>query len=340
MLCSCCGNAPIVLVCRNNGFTMIRVKSGCGAPTFLDSVLYGMNKKGDELLATIDVGRNQCYSPVTVKVDHKRHVWVACEDLNSASPAEFGGEQEYGSAGTVENSYTYDATQFCGSGYGFCVAESFDGGADNQGHVFAELSAGWTVIGQEVHYMNPGFYWWNAKGSAAPGSFIRVSRYCKPFCAIYYMDADRAGNIWFDFTIAHDGAGGAGLGEVTNPTTSPSVKIVLPAGTLGYPGGVYVSNHGSVLNVTDQDSRETYQYHLPVTKTSKPFDVLGPTLMSSGSEGRPIAGGFNKADSALALGDFYGWLDLGKVPANTWSISAKADCAGPCLGIAFTPSDK
>jgi hypothetical protein len=307
---------------------------------FIDSALYGMNKKGDELLATIDVARNRCYSPVTVKVDRKRNVRVACEELYPHYPAEFGGQQVYRPNGTLEKSYAFDASRFCGSGYEFCAAESFDGGVDDEGHVFAELSAGDTVLAHQAKYMNPGFYWWNAKDPTAPGTFIRASRYGKPFYAIYYMDTDRRGNIWFDFTIARDGAGGAGLGEVTNPTTSPRVKIVLPAGTYGYPGGVYVSNHGSVLNVTDQDSRETYQYHLPVGKMSKPFDVLGPTPIGSGSEGRPTAGGFNKADSALALGDFHGWVDVGKLPANTWSIGAKADCAGPCLGVAYTPSDK
>jgi len=305
---------------------------------FLDSYLYGLNKKGDEV-TTIDIARNQCYSPVTVKVDHKQNAWVACETLYPHYPALFGGEQEYGSDGTLEQSYAFDASRFCGSGYEFCAAESFDGGADNEGHVFAELSAGDTVIGHVAQYMNPGFYWWNAKDPTA-GTFIRASRYCKPFCAIDYMDTDRAGNIWFDFTIAQGSAGGSGLGEVTNPTTSPTVKIVLPAGTYGSPGGVYVSNHASVLNVTDQDSRETYQYHLPVRKTSKPFKVLGPTPIGSGSEGRPTTGGFNKADSALALGDFHGWVDVGKLPANAWSMRAKADCKGPCLGVAYTPSDK
>ena len=122
------------------------------------------------------------------------------------------------------------------------------------------------------------------------------------------MDTDSSGNIWFDFSTSAAGDKGyGGLGEVTNPTTSPSVRIVLPAGTYGFPGGVYVSCHGSVLEVTDQESRETYQYRLPVTKMSEPFNVLGPTETKYGV-GNPVSGGFNKAETAFALADLK-WID-------------------------------
>ncbi len=307
----------------------------------IDSYIYAMNKKGTKVLGTIDTAANGCYSPVTIKIDHKQNIWVGCEELDVTYPAEFGGEQEYSSSGSVQRSYAFDASKFCGSAYSYCVADSFDGGWDGAGHVFAELSSGDTVINRTVYYLNPGFYWWNSNEPSGPGTFIRASGYCRPVCAVDFMDTDRSGNIWFDFSTSSQGSKGyGGLGEVTNPTTSPKIKIALPAGTYGSAGGVYVSGHGSVLNVTDQESRETYQYRLPVTRMSAPFNVLGPTLEKYSIEGRPVSGGFNKTESAFALADLT-WIDIGKLPANRWSMSPMADCAdNPCLGVGYTPSDK
>ena len=300
------------------------------------SDLLGLNKKVDKVLVDVDTSASNCFTPVTVKVDHKQNVWIACEELNPHYPANFGGEQEYSSSGTVEQSYAFDASRYCVSGYRFCAAESLDGGPDNRGHVFAELSGGDSVVGSGTpHFMNPGFYWWDANDPSGPGTFIRASRYCKPLCAIYYMDTDNSGNIWFDFATGDNGSG-AGLGEITNPTSSPSVKIVLPAGTYQYPAGVYVSKHGAVLNVTDQGTRYTYQYRLPVKPTSTPFNVLGPAI------GLPIAGGFNKTESALALGDYASGINIGKLPANRWSTKGcglKSN-ESPCWGVAYTPSGK
>jgi hypothetical protein len=99
-----------------------------------------------------------------------------------------------------------------------------------------------------------------------------------------------------------------------------------------------VSGKGTVLNVTDGGTRLTYQYHLPVTRNSTPFNTLGPTTMDKQGYGFPISGGFNKTESALALSDKYGWIDVGEVSANTWKRQPNGLC--PCGGAAFTPSDK
>jgi hypothetical protein len=299
--------------------------------------LLGLDKGGN-VVVTVDAWDNGCTPPLTVKVDHEQNVWVACQFLNP--PYLWGGEQEYSSSGTVKRSYAFDASRFCGSGYSRCAAQSWDGGWDNKGHVFAELSEGTWLFGSTnsrvVHNMRLGFFWWNANDPSGPATFIRASRYCKPMCGVYYMDTDRAGNIWFDFSsTGYPGLKG-GLGEVTNPTTSPSVRVVFPAGTYQQPGGVYVSGHGTVLNVTDELAQLIYQYHLPVTRTSRPFNVLGPT------RGAPLSGGFNKAESAMALGDLRSGIHIGNLRANLWSLYA---CyvpheSSPCSGAAFTPSDK
>lgn len=306
--------------------------------------LFGFNKGATKMLAMSDLSEAGCYGPRTVKVDHEQNIWVACESLmpQYGGSTAFGGEQESNNGGNPVYNYSFDAYSQCirvAHGEGAppgtqCAAKSFDGGWDSKGHVFAELSIGYRVRGDQVSYLNPGFYWWNAKKRYDRPTFIQVSSYCRPFCYIYYMDTDNAGNIWFDFATQPMGYGpGAGLGEVTNPTTSPSVKIVLPPGTYKDPGGVYVSNHGKALNVTDTSTGKTYQYHLPVTESANPFNVLGPAGIG------PVSGGFNEAETALALVDSRG-IDIGKLPENTWRTRQEKNCCLPFGGAAYTPSDK
>jgi hypothetical protein len=318
--------------------------------------LFGFNKGATKMLTMSDLSEAGCFGPRTVKVDHEQNIWVACESLTPqyGGGTNFGGEQEYihGGSGYVQN-YSFDAFDEClkiAHGEGLppgarCTAKSFDGGTDNKGHVFAELSLGYRVNGgNETIYFSPGFYWWNAKKPYDRAKFIQVSKgYCLPFCYIYYMDTDNAGNIWFDFATQPMGYGpAAGLGEVTHPTTSPAVKIILPPGTYKNPGGVYVSGHGTVLNVTDTAVGKTYQYHLPVTESASPFNVLAPKKhrRHDGYNGGPVAGGFNQTETAFALVDSRGWIDIGKLPENTWLFRQKKNCCLPFGGAAYTPSDK
>ncbi len=300
-----------------------------------ESYLFGVNGALTKTVDIIDTKSNGCYEPAAIKVDHEQNIWVACEEVNPTS-RQFGGELEYGSNGAFKRSYGFSPAQ-CDS-RSDCYAVSYDGGPDKFGHVFAELSAG------NFYYLphwnlNPGFYWWNAGDPSAPATFIQASLYCAPFCQISYMDTDNSGNIWFSFAGPSIGKREypAGLGEVTNPTTSPSVKVVLRPGTFKGASGVYVSGDGTVLNVTDSVTRKTYQYRLPVKRNSKPFNILGPTARRHGM-GVPVSGGFNEDESELALGDSFGWIDIGQIRTNTWSIYPKPDFA--CLGAAFTPSDK
>ena len=303
-----------------------------------DNYLFGVDATLNKTVVVIDTMGYSCYGPATVKVDHKRNVWIACNAIHPTSFAQYGGEQEYGSDGEFKRSYRYDASAQC-SHLPYCYAESLDGGPDKFGHVFAELSYGNFSQGSRM-LLNPGFYWWNKDDRSAPATFIPVSLYCAPFCDVDYMDTDDDGNIWFDFhgPILGNEQYSGGLGEVTHPTTKPSVKVILPPGSFRAPGGVYVSGHGTVLNVTDQLTRETYQYRLPVTPSSTPFNTLGPTRAKKKGESDPISGGFNKDESELALGDFRGAIDVGHVGTNSWTMRRNAYCG--CASAAFTPSDK
>jgi hypothetical protein len=153
------------------------------------------------------------------------------------------------------------------------------------------------------------------------------------------MDVDPSGNIWFDYSVNTSSLFGDGVGEIKTPTTKPAfVSVILP-GSIQQPGGVYVSNGGTVLNVTDQKLATISQYALPWVPSETPFNVLGPTPPNAFGAGEPVSGGFNKTDTLLAEGDAYGWLDIGEV-TNRWHAVANINFSPSLGGAAYTPSDK
>ena len=130
---------------------------------------------------------------------------------------------------------------------------------------------------------------------------------------------------------------GYGLGEIQNPTSASWTFVsALPPGSLRFPGGVYVSNAGATLNVTDQLARTISQYALPALTLT---DTLGPTLQNAFGCGDPVSGGFNKTDAMQADGDACGWVDVGKISSNKWKSVPGVEFSG-LEGAAFTPSDK
>ncbi len=147
---------------------------------------------------------------------------------------------------------------------------------------------------------------------------------------VYFMDSDTKGNIWFDYQYCSSSSSCAfGLTEVQKATRKhPKFVKILPPGTLGFAGGVYVSNHDKILNVTDQETRATDQYRLPVTPSSAPINTLGRTHHNIFGYGDPISGGFNETETNLAFGDGGGWLDVGTVKTNKWTTK---------LSTAFPP---
>jgi hypothetical protein len=153
---------------------------------------------------------------------------------------------------------------------------------------------------------------------------------------VYYLDADATGNIYAD---AYTQGVGFQVFEIVNPaSTCYAVTTIIPA-TADQLGGVYVSKHGSLLNIVDSTARTVSQYALPWIKNELPFNVLGPTLRRT-HKGQPVSGGFDRSDANLALGDAESWIDVGNVGTNRWSVVRSRHIETGVFGAAYVPSDK
>jgi hypothetical protein len=302
--------------------------------------LLGQDSTGRNTVTAVDLSANTCYSPVALKVQRAQTVWVGCE-LTSFSGTN-GAVQEYSNAGVLQNSYL----PTCPSNVSGCASFSgygFDSGVDARGNVFASLNL------YDIETCNPsctdtlsaGFEWWPRGNPSASPQLISVGDNCSPVCGVGYMDIDGSGNLWFDFSGYDQNQNfGFGLGEIAHPTKKPVFTIVEPIGAYGFFGGVYASDAGQTLNVLDQQSRTTLQYHLPLPPSGAPFNVLGPTPQNAFGIGNPVSGGFSNGDKKIALGDTGGWLDIGKVKPNAWSAVASPNFYSGIEGAAYTPSDK
>jgi hypothetical protein len=301
--------------------------------------LLGQDSTGRKTVTAVDLSQNNCYSPVALKVDRARNVWVGCE-LTSLSATK-GAVQEYSGAGVLLERYA----PACPSHVSGCESFSgygYDSGIDAHGNVFASLNL------YDIQICNPscndelsaGFEWWPKGNPGATPRLISVGTNCSPICGVGFMDVDASGNLWFTFGGYDQSTYGFGLGEITSPTKSPKLTIVEPIGTYGFFGGVYASNGGETLNVVDQKARTIAQYHLPLAVSGAPYNVLGPTLQNAFGIGDPVSGGFNAAETKMAIGDAGGWFDIGKLSSNAWSAVASPNFYSGIEGAAFTPSDK
>lgn len=297
--------------------------------------ILGQSKNGKRNHIAINAENNGCYYPITLQVDSSQNLWSSCE-YNS----EFSGTavQEYDSTGTLENTYNGG----CPSPISECdywYAYGFSA-ATNSSYVFSAQ----TFTEEEIcnpsceYYYGSGFEYWPLGDPSATPAFVNVGENCDPVCDTYYMDVDNSNNIYFTYYGYSNGEYGYGLAEVEN-ATSPSWTMVslLAPGTLGFAGGVYISNGGSVLNVTDQMARTTTQYALPWTGT--PIQTLGPTKENAFSCGDPVTGAFNNGDTKAVFGDACGWIDKGTVPTNKWKTLAGINFNG-AEGAAYSPSDR
>ncbi len=302
------------------------------------SYLIGVNGRLNKAMTDIDTEENGCYDPITVKVDSSQNIWAACEDNDTFSA---GAAQEYSSEGALTNTYN----QGCPGNVTGCedwYSYGFDS-ASNSSDVFSAIDF------FEYETCNPscefedgaGFEYWPAGDPSASPTLVTLGSDCDPVCDVYYFDLDNSGNIWFDYFGYDSSTGeyGYGVAEVTGATSSPTFVSILAPGALEFPGGVYVSDNGGVLNITDQETRETKQYDLPLSPSGSPFNTLGPTQEDLFGCGDPVAGGFNKAESKLAFGDACGWVDKGAVSTNKWKAMANINFYAP-EGAAYTPSDK
>jgi hypothetical protein len=294
--------------------------------------LVGQASNGRTTVTTTNLAPNNCYSPVGVRVDASQNVWVACE-LTSPSTVS-GALQEYNSSGTYQKQYL----PACPTGITGCTAFAgygWDSGIDSKGNVYTSLN-----LYSINSTLGAGFEWWSKGKTTAKPHLISTGADCSPVCGVGYMDIDASDNIWFTFAGYNGTVYGAGLGEVTSPTKNPVVTIVEPAGTYGFFGGVNVSDAGKTLNVIDQEARTISQYHLPLSTGATPFNTLGPIPQNAFGVGNPVSGGFNKNESKIAIGDSGGWLDVGTIAKNKWSLVSSPNFYSGLEGAAYTPSDK
>jgi hypothetical protein len=303
--------------------------------------LIGQDASGTGTVTAIDGEQNGCYSPVAVKVDSARNLWVACE-LTSPSSTQ-GVLQEYGPAGKFRAAFSPK----CPSNVANCksfMGYGWDSAVTPQRIVFASLNlySMQVCAASCTTALGAGFDWWpRGAGKNAKPKLISVGSNCAPICGVGFMDLDKSGNIWFDFAgYNSSNTYGFGLGEITNPTTDPVLKIVEPIGTYGFFGGIDISNKGTTLNVIDQKARTVSQYHLPLAVNGKPFNVLGPAQTTVFGVGTPVSGTFNQDDTKMAVGDSGGWIDLGVTATNTWVTKSNLNFYSGLEGAAFTPSDK
>lgn len=301
--------------------------------------LLGQSRGGRKTATAINAAANGCNYPIALKVDHAQNLWVGCEFNDAFTESVV---QEYAGDGTLKAQYVPG----CPSPVSECQSFSslgYDSALDASGHVFAVLNL------YSIEICNPscvssesaGFEWWPAGNPSATPTLISVGANCAPICGVAYADVDGSGNLWFTFSGYNSSQTyGFGLGEITDPTTNPTLSIVEPIGTYQFFGGVYVSSGGKTLNVIDQDARTISQYGLPLAPSGTPFNVLGPTYKNAFGLGDPVSGGFDQTDSKLAIGDASAWLDIGKVSTNRWHGVGNPNFYSGLNGAAYTPSDK
>jgi hypothetical protein len=277
--------------------------------------LLGQTANGVHNVTAIDTLSNNCFFPIGIKVDHHKNVWVAC-NYNYSTFAN-GMIQEYSSAGALLNTYNDEICNPTCSFAGYPTDEAWDA----SGNVFAANSSD--------NSGNGTVSWWPALGGNP--TVITDSN----LASVDFMDTDSFGNLYVD---GYAYSGGYELDKISTPTTTPTVTVLIPGGTIGFPGGVYVSTHLGVqtLNVTDQIARTITGYPLPFGPLNR---LLGPTVTNVAGSGEPVSGGFNKANTAQADGDASGWLDVGKVVPNTYAGIASINFSAP-EGAAYSPSDK
>ena len=295
--------------------------------------LIGMDKN-HRVLKALNTSYAGCYDPITIKVDHASNVLTACED-NAGFDG--GAEAQFDKTGAFTRLYAWTDPYSCNPSNG-CESEIYAGfdGAANASNVFATLTYSERYIcgtSCQESYDDPGFFYWTNGSPSSPPTFIPLP-YGKPVEEVYYMDLDAQGNIWFDYY----GTSGIGIGEIANPTTAPTFVNAIASTGIAFPGGVYASNGGTVLNVTDQASRITTQYAISGS-TLRETGTIGPTKTDAEGLRRPVSGSFGKLDTVMGFGDAYGWVDTCTTAGLCKQIPS-TDLPDGAQGFAYTPSDK
>jgi hypothetical protein len=308
--------------------TTAKVGIWISSPT--TNYLIGVKRNGRDVTTAIDTATNGCYTPLGIKVDRYENLWVAC---NGNPGNTYGLVQKYPlSRGSPSSQY--EDVFSCGND---CTYDAYpeDTAIDAGGHVYATNVGGNQCMPSCYFSSAYPLVWWDAKTGSPP-----VGIKDPDLSQALFLDADKSGNVYVDGEGCINGICGVLVDEISNPTSkTPVVTNLLPPMSDSLTG-VYVSNEGAVLNVTDATTRTTAQYALPYVAGEEPFNTLGPTQTNQTGDGEPISGGFNKNDSLLAVGDYYGWIDLGRLPGNSWTAVTNVDLTQPDWSAAYIPSDK
>lgn len=288
------------------------------------SYLVGQDKRNlRKTIFAIDTEATGCLFPNSVKVDHARNIWTACENSTTGRQSAY---QEYNSEGTVVATYpTGPATNCPGSGF---FGRGYDGASNKSNVVFLLYS---TNCNAES---GAGYEFWLAGSPSTPPT-LYIFPNGQLVQKLYFGDLDSKGNLWFDYYGCQGGRCGYGAAKETAPfSSSPSMQSIIAPGTkLACPGGVYASKASTVINVIDCVTRDVYQ----LDESGSQIGTLGPVSLL----GYPYDGGFNQTGSAMAIGDSeLDALEVGKVPANTWIVERGVYMATGLGGAAYTPSDK
>ncbi len=292
------------------------------------NMVLGVNKRAKKVIAGINTLTNDCDEPIGLKVDSSQNLWVGCEDNTLTG---YGAVQEYSNSGSLEGTYNVacPSGDTCSYTYGY----GFDT-AQNASNTFFSLAFYEFCIGSPScsYVYGGGFEYWPVGDTSAAPVLVAASPYGEPVYDVYYMDLDSSGNIWFTY-YGCESSCGYGLGEVTNPTTSPSFVDIEPPPFLQFAGGVYASNGGNTINVIDQDTHTVYQFNT----SGGEIGTLGPTAFGLGD---PVSGGYNSGDTKFAIGDADDWLDMGTVATNKWGVAKATLFISSLEGAAYSPSDK
>ncbi len=302
-------------------------KVGLWAIEGFNSLIFGQNAKGSKTVAVINTLNNGCYEPFGSKVDREENLWTACGGYDSGN----GAIQEY-APGSTTPSAIFTQPDTCGSG---CTIDAtlLDVAFDTTGHVFgANPSA--EICNPKCRQGNL-LVWWSANAPNSPTGIADAD-----FTNADYIDVDSKGNLYVEGLGCIGSQCGALLDQITNPTSSsPSVVNLIPPAS-GSADGLYISNDGMVLNLIDGTTRTIAQYALPWIAGESAFETLGPTENNYFGDGYPIDGGLNKNDKLMAIGEGGGWIDVGKVKKNRWSMAANANLYPGLVDAAYVPSDK
>ena len=302
-------------------------KVGLWAIEGFNNLIFGQNAKGDKTVTVINTLNNGCNEPFGSKVDHAENLWTACGSYDSGN----GAIQEY-EPGSNTPAATFTEPENCGSG---CTREAnlLDVAIDTNGHVFGANP------GSEI--CNPScetsglLVWWNSNDPNSPTDINDPD-----LTNADYIDVDTKGNLYVEGFGCIGSDCGALLDEIGNATSkSPAITNLIPPSS-GATDGLYISNDGKVLNLIDGSTRTIAQYALPWISGEAAFNTLGPTENNYFNDGYPINGGFGLKDKLMALGDAGGWIDIGKVSKNRWSMGGNVNLYPGLVDAAYVPSDK